>query len=371
MTQRNMILIADHEEEDRRLLRGIFQEQYRIIEASDGVQAVELLERHNKEMILVFLGMFIPDKSGLDVLAFMAAKGYLERIPVIMVTNWSDADTDEKAYGLRAADIIYKPFEPKVVMRRTMNIIELYTNRRDMEHQLKERTKELWASKEKLKKSNAFLIRALSSVVEIRSLESGEHIQRIQFLTKLVLKYLRRYYPQYQITEEQAGLIVDSSALHDLGKVALSDSIMLKNGELTKEEMGEMKKHTIYGCELLEKFKQEETDFYRYCYDICRSHHERFDGSGYPDGLAGDAIPIWAQVVGVVDVLDTLVKKLVYQGVYGAHEAFRKIYSGDYGEFSPAVLECLRLAKYDFINALQYKLSFADSEVEEQGFFSK
>ncbi len=307
----------------------------------------------------------MPGKSGLDVLAFMTDKGYMDAIPVIMITGEATADTDEKAYEYGVSDIIYKPFAPKVVMRRSMNIIELFAHRIDIERKLEERTKELRESKEKLERSNEFLVNALSSVVEFRSLESGEHIQRVKHLTKIMLKYVRKFYPQYQLTKEQVGLIVNASGLHDLGKVAIPDSILLKPGKLTAEEFEEMKKHTIYGCELLEQFKQEETEFYRYCYDICRYHHERYDGRGYPDHLKGDEIPIWAQVVSIIDVYDALVSKRVYKEAYAEDEAARMIRDGECGTFSPVMLDCFRMAKYELLEAAEQKFSFADSESEE------
>lgn len=363
--ERNVILIADDQEINREILKVIFEEQYEIIEAEDGVQAIELLEVHQEEMVLVFLDLLMPGKSGLDVLAYMTDKGYMDVIPVIMITGEATTDTDVKAYEYGVSDIIYKPFAPKVVMRRTMNLIELFQHRIDIEHKLEKRTKQLRESKEKLERTNEFLVNALSSVVEFRSLESGEHIHRVKYLTKIMLKYIRNYYPRYQLTNEQMGLIVNASALHDLGKVAIPDSILLKPGRLTAEEFAEMKKHTVYGCELLEQFKLEESEFYQYCYDICRYHHERHDGKGYPDRLAGDEIPIWAQVVSIVDVFDALVNKRVYKEPYAVDEAIRMINEGECGTFSPVMLDCFRLARYELLKATEENFSFADGEMEE------
>ncbi len=364
--ERNVILIADDQEINREILKVIFEEQYEIIEAEDGVQAIELLEAHQEEMVLVFLDLLMPGKSGLDVLAYMTDKGYMDVIPVIMITGEATTDTDVKAYEYGVSDIIYKPFAPKVVMRRTKNLIELFQHRIDIEHKLEMRTKQLRESKEKLERTNEFLVNALSSVVEFRSLESGEHIHRVKYLTKIMLKYVRNYYPQYQLTNEQMGLIVNASALHDLGKVAIPDSILLKPGRLTAEEFAEMKKHTVYGCELLEQFKLEESEFYRYCYDICRYHHERHDGKGYPDRLVGDEIPIWAQVVSIVDVFDALVNKRVYKEPYAVDEAIRMINEGECGTFSPVMLDCFHLAKYELLKATEDNFSFADGEMEEE-----
>ena len=166
--------------------------------------------------------------------------------------------------------------------------------------------------------------------------------------------------PKYGITKEQSSLIVNASALHDIGKIAIPDSILLKPGKLSEEEFEEMKRHTIYGCELLEKFKQEDNEFYHYCYDICRYHHERHDGNGYPDRLKGDEIPIWAQIVSVVDVYDALVSKRVYKDPFAVEEAARMILEGECGVFSPEMLDCFRLAKQELFAVTEGKFSFAD-----------
>ncbi len=173
-----------------------------------------------------------------------------------------------------------------------------------------------------------------------------------------------KIYPKYEITKEQAALIVNASALHDIGKIAIPDSILLKPGKLTEEEFEEMKKHTVYGCELLEKFKQEDNEFYRYCYDICRYHHERHDGNGYPDRLEGDAIPIWAQIVSVVDVYDALVSKRVYKDPFAVEEAARMILEGECGVFSPEMIDCFTLAEQELFAATEGEFSFADVMVK-------
>lgn len=358
--ERNTLLIVDDVEINREMLKCIFQEQFEILEAADGNAALQVLEENHDRIVLVFLDVIMPGKSGLDVLKYMVDKKYMDYIPVIIITGESSADTEAQAYEYGASDIIYKPFVPKVIIRRTMNIIELFSHRIDIEKKLEKRTRQLRESQEKLKRNNDFLINALSSVVEFRSLESGEHIQRVKYYTGVLLKYLLKCYPEYHLTEEDAELIVNASALHDLGKIAISDNILLKPGKLTRDEFEEMKKHTIYGCELLENFKQEEDDFYRYCYEICRYHHERYDGKGYPDGLAGDEIPIWAQVVSIVDVYDALVSKRVYKEAYRIEEAVRMIFDGECGVFSPQILDCFHLAKPEIFHATEQKLSFAD-----------
>lgn len=361
--ERDTILITDDAQLNRELIKFIFEEQFNILEAENGEQAIGLIQENSDRLCLIFLDLMMPIKSGLDVLQFMNQEQYIDTIPVIMITGEATDETDEKAYEYGASDIIYKPFAPNVVMRRAKNIMELYEHRRDIERKLEKRTKQLTESREQLARSNEFLVNALSSVVEFRSLESGENIQRVKYFTKLFLKYIRKIYPKYGITKESAGLIVNASALHDIGKIAISDNILLKPGKLTKDEFEEMKKHTTYGCVILERFKQEDNEFYRYCYDICRYHHERYDGGGYPDGLKGDEIPIWAQIVSIVDVYDALVSERVYKPPYELEEAARMITEGECGVFSPEILDCFELARAELFEAADRKLSFADSMI--------
>lgn len=361
--QKDTLLIADDAEINRELLKDIFEEQYAILEAADGVETIDLIKKHSDRIALIFLDLIMPNKSGLDVLAFMEENGY-DLIPVIMITGEATAMNEERAYELGAADVIYKPFQPNVVMRRTQNIIELFQHRIDLEIKLEERTRELEESRRIIEKSNDFLINALSSVVEFRSLESGEHVQRVKYFTKILLKEMKRMYPEYKLTRDKIRLMSDASALHDIGKIAIPDSILLKPGRLTGDEFEEMKKHTIYGCELLEKFKQEENEFYKYCYDIVRWHHERYDGKGYPDGIGGDDIPIWAQAVSIVDVYDALVSKRVYKAPYAVDEAVRMIEAGECGTFSPRILECFEMAKSKLFEATEMEVSYADAMIK-------
>lgn len=346
---RNVILICDDIEMNRAMLKMIFQEQYKLLEAADGEEAIAQIEEHKEEIGLIFLDLVMPNKDGIDVLRYMNKDGINEHIPVIMITGESTIESDLKSYEYGAADIIYKPFEPEIVMRRAMNIMELFSHRNEMEKQLEKSRKKLAESNEKLIKNNDFLINALSSVVEFRSLESGEHIARVKQFTGIMLEYIRLFYPEYGITKEQADLIVSASALHDIGKIAIPDEILMKPEKLTPEEFEQMKTHTTQGCEILEKFKQEDNEFYKYCYDICRWHHERADGKGYPDRLKGDEIPIWAQVVSIVDVYDALTNARCYKPPYHVAEATRMIFDGECGEFSEKILHCFEMAKGELI----------------------
>ena len=357
---KDTILIVDDAEINREMIKFIFEEQYNVLEAENGQEAIDIIKKKSESLCMIFLDLLMPVKSGLDVLKFMNLEDYINYIPVIMITGEATNESDEKAYEFGASDIIYKPFAPNVVMRRAKNLMELFEHRIDVEKKLEERTKELVASRKKLEESNAFLVNALSSVIEARSLESDEHILRVKYFTKLFLKYIQKFYPKYGITDEAAALIVNASAVHDIGKIAIQDNILLKPTALTKEEDAEMKKHTLYGCELLEKFKQEDNEFYHYCYDICRYHHERYDGSGYPDRRKGDDIPIWAQIVSIVDTYDELVSDRLYKTPYATSEAARAIEEGEFGTFSPEMLECFEFAKIEMFAVSEGSVSLAE-----------
>jgi putative two-component system response regulator len=220
-----------------------------------------------------------------------------------------------------------------------------------LETLLTERTEALRRSEEKLRKNNDFLINSLSTVVEFRNLESGTHIQRVKLFTGILLAHVKQQYPQYHLTEEQIEMITGASTLHDIGKIAILDRILLKPGKLTESETEEMRKHTVYGCRLLEKCHQEDSEFYKYCYEICRWHHERADGRGYPDGLSEKEIPIWAQVVSIADVFDALVSRRVYKPAYDVQEAVWMIRRGECGQFSDAIMDCFALAKEELVAA--------------------
>ena len=347
------MLIVDDSDINRGILGEIFDDSYEILEAGDGEEAIEVIEKEKDNLSIIFLDLMMPKKNGLEVLAYMSDANLNESIPVIMITGEATADSDMKAYEYGAADIIYKPFVSRVLRRRAANLVEQYESRRHMEAELEKRNRELAESHRQVIKTNETLLDALGSVVEFRSLESGEHVQRVKNYTRIILKYVSNCFPEYGLTGHQIELMSKAAALHDLGKIAIPDAILNAPRKLTKEEFDEMKKHTVYGCEILERFKFEETEFYNYCYDICRWHHERADGRGYPDGLTEKEIPIYCQVVGVADCFDALVSKRVYKDSMSCEEAFDMIVRGECGVFSNNVLKCFEMAKAQLFKVVE------------------
>lgn len=351
--ERQYILIVDDEEINRTILEVMFCDEYEVLQASNGREAIGLIEEGH-DMALVLLDVLMPVMDGFGVLDYMKGHGMLEEIPVILITSETIRESEDRAYSYGIADVMHKPFYPDIVKRRAKNLIELYQNKRNMEVRLKEQEEAIRAQEKRIRANNEFMIDALSAVVEFRSLETGEHIKRIKYFTRVLLKYLQKYFPQYGITQEQISEITRAAALHDIGKVGIPDAILLKPGKLTDGEFEIMKTHTTIGCDILESFYQEQDDvFYRYCYDICRHHHERWDGSGYPDHLEGEKIPLCAQVVALADVYDALVSKRVYKNAFVNSVAFDMIVGGECGPFAPDVVECFKLAKEDFFDLVE------------------
>lgn len=346
---KQQILIVDDEAINREILKTMFDE-YDRLEAENGREAIEKIVG-NRNLVLILLDISMPVMSGFDVLEYMKEHELLDRIPVILITGETVIDSEDKAYTYGVADVIHKPFYPHIVKKRSQNIIELYQSKLNMERRLKEQEKEIRAQEKEIRENNEAMLEALSSIVESRSLETGEHTRRIKQLTGIILKYLTECFPKYGLTKDAADQIAEASVLHDIGKIGIPDAILLKPGRLTPEEFEIMKTHTTIGCEMLEKsYRRKDSDFYRYSYEICRHHHERWDGGGYPDHLAGDDIPISAQIVSVADVYDALVSPRVYKKAFEKDKAFDMIINGECGKFSPDVLECFRLAKEDFFN---------------------
>lgn len=355
---KQQILIVDDEEINRMILDGMFNGDYETIQATNGQDAITYI-KNNPNIALILLDIVMPVMDGFKVLEYMKEQDLLKTLPVILITSETIGDSEDKAYSYGVADVIHKPFYPHIVKKRSRNIIELYQNKKNMEIRLKEQEEAILAQQKEINENNEFMIDALSSVVESRSAETGEHTRRIKYYTRLLMKYVAKYFPKYGLTSSQMDQIARASVLHDIGKIGIPDAILLKPGALTDEEFELMKTHTTIGCDILKKFyRDKESEFGRYCYEICRHHHERWDGKGYPDHLAGDEIPLSAQIVSIADVYDALISPRVYKSSYAHEVAFEMIVNGECGQFSPDILECFRLAKEDFFDILEVSKMF-------------
>ncbi len=334
MNKDKTILIVDDLEINCAILAEIFSDSYNIIEAFNGEQAIKIINS-GISISAVLLDLIMPEINGLGVLREMNRTNKIKSIPVFLITA---ADSEEmllEGYDLGAIDVITKPFMTQFLKCRVNNVIELYEHRKELENTVAKQV-------ERLNSMNQSIVEILASVIEFRDCESGEHVKRICRLTKLLMTEISDTYPEYYLPKEDIEKIGTSSVLHDIGKIAISDKILNKPGRLTKEEFEIMKQHTVKGCEILKSIPDiMDSEVYNYSYDICRHHHERWDGRGYPDGLSGDDISIWAQVVSVADVYDALTSVRVYKDAYSRDTAVKMIMNGECGIFNPKILKVL------------------------------
>jgi len=336
-SEKRKLLVVDDVQLNRLILRELFEAEFEVLEAENGAVAVELINEHKQSISAVLLDMMMPVMDGIEVLEWMAKTGYLMTIPVVMITGEHDDDKLLQGYSMGISDLINKPFNPEITYRRVNNVVDLYEYKTDLERKLDEQRREIEAQQERIKQSNLFLIDALSTTVEFRSTESGDHIKRIRLLTKSLLDAIA---DDYGITPREIESISNASVLHDIGKISIPDAILMKPGKLTSEEFDIMKTHTLKGCDILESLGyMQDREYYNYCYEICRHHHEKWDGRGYPDGLRGDEISIWAQVTSLADVYDALTSKRVYKAAYTHEEALNMIVNGECGAFNPTLLD--------------------------------
>lgn len=332
--KRNKILIVDDMEINRAILCELFHKDYDVMEAENGLTALNLLHQHQDSIAIILLDIIMPVMDGFQVMEHLQSEGIMKKIPVILITADTYQENEIKALDLGASDIILKPFNAHIVKKRVENSIELYRHKNHLEDLVEHQTK-------KLTETNDFIIDALSTVIEYRSMESGHHIRRIRVLTKTLAACVQRMFPEYKLTPRLIDTIASASAMHDIGKIAIPDSILLKPGRLTPEEFEIMKTHTTKGCEILQTFQRMDDKVYlHYCYDICRYHHERWDGKGYPDGLKGDEIPVCAQIVSIADVYDALTSDRVYKPAFSHEEAVQMILHGECGIFSAQLINC-------------------------------
>ena len=352
------ILIADDSEMNRELLAAILEEEYDIIQVNDGVQAVDCLQRQAEEISLLLLDIVMPHMDGFEVLSYMNKEHWIDAIPVVIISSENSPIYIKRGYDLGATDFIGKPFDANMVLRRSANAILLGAKQRRMtsivSNQIYER-----------EKSRKLMINILSHIVEFRNGESGLHVLHIQTITEMLLRQLvQKENNRYALSKEQIRMITTASALHDIGKISIPDEILNKPGRLTAEEFAVIKGHSMAGANMLSELPldQKEEPLVKTAYEICRWHHERYDGGGYPDGLKGEEIPVSAQVVALADVYDALTSERCYKDAYSHEKAIEMILAGQCGAFNPLMLECL----LDISSSLKKKMGYKSKERYEQ-----
>ncbi len=334
--QKQTILIVDDSEMNRSILADMLGDEYNILEAEDGVQGIAALQKYGLGISLVLLDNVMPHMTGFEVLDVMKQKHWIEDIPVIMISAESASPQVARAYELGVTDFIVRPFDTLIVRRRVVNTIFLYAKQKKLVGMLADQIEEK-------ERRSSMMVDILSHIVEFRNGESGQHIVNVRTLTEIFLRQLIRRTGKPDLSQEEISLICTASALHDIGKIGIREDILNKPGRLTAEEFEVMKTHSLVGAEMLKNLPAYDSEpLVKTAYEICRWHHERYDGRGYPDGLKGDDIPISAQIVALADVYDALTSERCYKKAYSHDTAVQMILDGQCGTFNPVLMDCLR-----------------------------
>ena len=355
MDKRQTILIVDDAEFNRDILKEILGENYNYLEAENGNQAIQMIG-DNLGIDLMLLDINMPQMNGFEVLAIMKRSQCLEETPVIMISSEESVDTMRKAYEMGITDYITRPFDSVIVKKRVQNTLGLYANQK---HLINVVYNQVYEKEE----NNNIMIRILSNVLGSRNSESRDHILHIKTVTELMLRQLVKITDAYPMTEVDIALITTASSLHDIGKIYIPEEILNKPGRLTDEEFKIMKTHSELGAEIIQNMNfPKDNPLVHTSWEICRWHHERWDGKGYPDGLKGEKIPISAQVVSIADVYDALTSERCYKKAFDHDTAIQMILDGQCGQFNPLLLKCLK--------ELSFQLSkMFDKEMEDNEYY--
>lgn len=337
MMEKQKILIVDDSEMNRALLVDILEDQYEVVEADNGAEAMALLSKQRMDFSLLLLDIMMPEMDGFEVLSCINKYHWNNTFAIIMISADDSPTNIKRAYDLGAFDYISRPFDSTIVRRRISNTMLLYARQQRLEKIIAEQFYEQ-------EKNNKLMISILSHIVEFRNGESGLHVRNVNTITKYLLKQLVQRTDQYPLSKADISLISTASSLHDIGKISISDAILNKPGRLTPEEFEVIKTHSAIGAKMLLELpiEQREAPLVKVASEICRWHHERYDGNGYPDGLKGEEIPIAAQVVSLADVYDALISERCYKKAYSHEEALKMILEGQCGVFNPSLLLCLQ-----------------------------
>jgi len=331
------ILIVDDDPVNRMTLEKLFSTYYNIIEAEDGHAGLEQILHGGSKLCAILLDVMMPGMNGIEVLRKLKELELPDKIPVFIITSDNNAEVMKAAYELGAMDVIRKPVIPYMVVRRVQSVVELFEARRHLNSVVEDQNIALLEQAEKIIQLNQGMIEALATIIEFRDEESGGHVQRISMITKLLFEntIFGRGMKKREINN-----IALAAVLHDVGKIAIPDAVLTKPGKLTEQEYTVMQSHTKRGVAILKNIPQmRDSEFYEYACDIARHHHERWDGKGYPDGLKGDEISPWAQVVSLADVYDALICRRVYKPPFPRKQVLEMIQTGQCGVFNPKLLE--------------------------------
>ncbi len=353
---RDTVLVVDDQSANREALSELLKGSYKIKEAINGIEALEVISKNRESIAAMLLDLVMPKMNGQEVLAKMSEAKLMDDFPVIVCAGEGNLDVVEKCFAYGISDFIRKPFESDLVLQRVKRLDSLYHSRRESNDKLKKFARVLQSQNKILEQQakqqrsdNISLMDSLGTIVEYRNTENHEHIRRVKAFTKILSSHMMKEFPEYKLTEEQITQITAASALHDIGKIMIPDNILFKPGKYTSEEFDYMKSHTIRGYDIIAQIADNwDKELMDFCKQIARSHHEKFDGRGYPENLKGDKIPIAAQVVSVTDCFEALISESLYKKAYTFDVAFQMILNGDCGAFNPKLMEAFRNSREEF-----------------------
>lgn len=354
--KRDTILIFEDNAIEREILAELFRGEYKILEAENGKKGIDLLNSHISSIAVVLLDNMMPVMDGFEVLKNLKERKILNKIPFIMITGQDSSEFERRGYEYGIVSYIKKPYQADVIKQVVDNAVGWFQYKMQLEVVVKKQNDNIQKQNERLKKQaqklnqlNEILIDSLSNIVEFRNLESKQHIKRVREFVLCLGRSIIKLYPEYGLTPESVEQIGWASSLHDIGKIALPDNVILKSGKLTDDEFELIKSHTTKGEEIISQAIQlNDKVIFDYACDIARHHHEKYDGNGYPDGLKGDEISIAAQIVSLVDVYDALTSKRVYKAAYEPDRAYQMIINGHSGTFSPQLLKAFTEVRAEF-----------------------
>ena len=351
---KKIIGIIGHAGDNKATFEQIFGANYSVEEESNLFEAAKKIIGNKDRLAAVVLDVAAPEKEGYAIMDAMNKNGLLQLMPVfVMVTKDTSPEVELTCYRKGASAVIRKPYGPLVIKERISHWIELYQSRRQLENRvleqsaaMKQQFKQLQKREGEIHSVDERMIDKICAVIEFRNLESKYHIARIRSFTNVLANTIMQNYPEYGLTPHTVSVMTQASAVHDIGKITISDTILLKPGRLTDEEFEIMESHTTRGCDIVRMLVDEEDkEYYDMCMDIVRHHHEKYDGRGYPDGLKGEQISIAAQIVSLADVYDALVSERIYKSAFTPEKAHEMIKGGECGLFSVKLLNCFEIAK--------------------------
>lgn len=353
---RDTVLIVDDQSSNRESLIEILKNDYKIKEAVNGIEALEVISKNRESIAAMLLDLVMPKMGGQEVLAKMSEAGLMEDFPVLVSAGEGNPDVLKKCFEYGICDFVKKPYEDDLVLEKVKKLDSIYQSRRESNDKLRKFAKVLQNQNKILeqkarqqKNDNISLMDSLGTIVEYRNTENHEHIKRVKAFTKILATHMMKEFPEYELTEEKIDQITAASALHDIGKIMIPDNILFKPGKYTSEEFDYMKSHTIRGYDIIAQIADNwDKELMDYCKQIARSHHEKFDGRGYPENIKGDKIPIAAQIVSVTDCFEALISESLYKKAYSFDAAFQMILNGDCGAFNPKLIEAFRNSRGEF-----------------------